>query len=183
MKIVYLILFTITTLNFKVFASSNNFPISGQERVEQEMGSIIGNNGITINPKLSTKQETKQSQDVPQALIVPYSAESKAPKNLSSNSKVQSLWKSAIFNLSDFPLEYMNEGDLTIITGWYTPQNGSGESQIIAKIIVDKNADPKLDIKVFSKSFGDKKTVLDLKKSQELIKKITLKAVEKPASH
>ena len=61
---------------------------------------------------------------------------------------------------------------------------GSGSwATAIAKIITDKNANPKLDIKVFSKDSEDKKTVLDFKKSQELIKKITLEAFEKPASH
>lgn len=125
---VHLLLLTICCTS-NVLAGSN-YPQTKEDRKNEEMGSMVGGDGIIFSPTKTKNESTK--------------------KQISSVN--QYLWQASIEILDFAPLASVDSNSGVIITDWYSPKDNPHFSFKINIIIKDDVISPNaIKVKIFKK--------------------------------
>ncbi|WPY01317.1 DUF3576 domain-containing protein [Candidatus Trichorickettsia mobilis] len=126
-----LIIFFICSFANNLLATNDNYPKTREERKAEEMGSMLGGDGIVFAPGKIKNESTKNS--------------------VGSVNKY--LWQAAIETLNFAPLAAIDSTGGVIITEWYSPKNKPQFSFKINLFIKDTVISPDaIEVKVFSKT-------------------------------
>ncbi len=121
-------------LTYSVNANSSDYPKTREERVAEEMGSIVGGEGVVFKPSHIKKDETKSSI---------------AGKKIN-----KFLWDSAREVLKALPTSVSDQNNGVIITDWYTTKDAPNYSFKIEVTVLDDVISPdSLEVRVYEKKY------------------------------
>lgn len=130
-------------------ARKDDYPKTLQERKIEEMGSVVGGEGLVFTPSKIKKESTKATVE---------------------NSAVNKyLWKAALETLKDMPLMNADAANGLVLTDWHSSKDMPGFSYKVEVFVKDDVISPEaLEVKVFEKA-GNKepREAGDLKASFE----------------
>lgn len=128
-------------------AANNDYPKTREERKIDEMGSILGGEGISFKPSKVKNESTKKT---------------------SKNSAVNSyLWQAAVEVLNFAPLSSADIKGGVIITDWYIPKDNNKVNRKINVFIKDTVISPEaIEVKIFEKVIKNGHWIQDGKPSE-----------------
>lgn len=128
---VFLLIITSTIALQANFADDDKYPKTVQERKAEEMGSILGGEGITFSPSKIKNDSTRSG----------------------THNVNKYLWQAAINVVNFAPLQSSDNAGGVIITDWYSPKNKPNYSFKINVFIRDNVISPdSIEIKVFERT-------------------------------
>ena len=134
MKISIKILFATLSLIVglqKAYASEDQYPKTANERKADEMGSILGGDGLTFTPGKIKSDSTKSG----------------------THNVNKYLWKATIDVVNFAPLQSSDNAGGVVITDWYSPKNKPNYSFKINVFIHDNVISPdSIEVKVFERT-------------------------------